>query len=87
MTFYGDYGFEDYLKVGENIQTNTIISRESADWACTCFATLNLHTDMLFGTNRRNEEHCNQMPEQLLFFLYRRRPSVSTHKERPHHRI
>ncbi|MFW9945417.1 MAG: linear amide C-N hydrolase [Candidatus Odinarchaeota archaeon] len=48
MNYLGDYGFEDYLKTGEFGYNQTVLS---TDWACTCFATLNNQTDMLFGRN------------------------------------
>jgi hypothetical protein len=48
MNYYGDYGFEDYLETGEFGSSQTVLN---TNWACTCFATLNNQTDMLFGRN------------------------------------
>jgi len=48
MNYYGDYGFEDYLETGEFGFSHTVLN---SNWACTCFATLNNQTDMLFGRN------------------------------------
>lgn len=48
MNYYGDYGFENYLETGEFGSTQTVLN---TNWACTCFATLNNQTDILFGRN------------------------------------
>lgn len=48
MNYSGDYGFENYLKTGINYLSQDFLD---IDWACTCFATLNNETDMLFGRN------------------------------------
>lgn len=49
MTYYGDYGFDDYLKVGYNRQSFN--NKDLEDWACSCFAGLNKEGDMIFGRN------------------------------------
>ncbi len=49
MTYYGDYGFEQYLESGMNVHAQNI--DKNRDWACTCFAVLNNVSDMLFGRN------------------------------------
>ncbi len=48
MNYHGDYGFETYLETGEFGSNQTVLN---INWACTCFATLNNQTDMLFGRN------------------------------------
>lgn len=48
MNYSGDYGFENYLETGINSLSQDFLN---FDWACTCFATLNNETDMLFGRN------------------------------------
>jgi penicillin V acylase-like amidase (Ntn superfamily) len=48
MIYYGDYGFEEYLRKGIEIATHNIIQY---NYACTCFVTLENSSDMLFGRN------------------------------------
>ncbi len=49
MTYYGDYGFEQYLESGMNVHVQS--TDKNIYWACTCFAALNNASDMLFGRN------------------------------------
>jgi len=48
MTYYGDYGFDDYLKTGR-WQTSDIREQHVDKFACTCFAALNADGGRLFG--------------------------------------
>ncbi len=60
MEYYGDYGFEEYLRVGEKIQTSKNLPYA---YACTCFCTLTDNTDNLFGRNFDWSKH----PSLLLY--------------------
>ena len=48
MTYYGDYGFNEYIREGIEIATQSITLY---NYACTGFATLSNTSDMLFGRN------------------------------------
>jgi hypothetical protein len=62
MTYYGDYGFADYLEDG--IAPFEISSRfADHDWACTTFSTSNPNSDYLLGRNFDWHDH----PAMLLF--------------------
>jgi hypothetical protein len=52
MHYDGDYGFDEYLKVG--IQANTTATLQSINksaWSCTCFAAMNPASETWFGRN------------------------------------
>lgn len=50
MTYYGDYGFDAYLKTGQRDSLN--ISNPLIDvWGCTCFSGLDNENSRLFGRN------------------------------------
>ena len=52
MTYYGDYGFKDFLQ--EGVQTNArskTNSRETGEWGCTVFAALNENGSLVLGRN------------------------------------
>jgi hypothetical protein len=52
MTYYGDYGFKDFLQ--EGVQTNAYSqtnSRETGEWGCTVFAALNENGSLVLGRN------------------------------------
>ncbi len=52
MHYYGDYGFDDFLKTGVTGTANTASSPNSRPaWACTCFAALGGRTAPLLGRN------------------------------------
>lgn len=53
MTYYGDYGFKDFLRVGiRPASALRSYDRQSVpSWACTCFAALNEEGDAILGRN------------------------------------
>ena len=53
MTFYGDYGFAEYLQTGISTSTSANLSTQqtSIRWACTCFAALGKKGFAVFGRN------------------------------------
>jgi hypothetical protein len=53
MTYYGDYGFGEYLEQGGgNVSVSTSVQDASdRDWVCTCFAALNPAGEPVFGRN------------------------------------
>ena len=52
MHYYGDYGFDDFLKNGVAGAANPASSPTSrSPWACTCFAALGSGNDPLLGRN------------------------------------
>jgi len=59
MTYYGDYGFAEFLKSGQRSGQGDAVP----GWACTCFAALNPQGTPLFGRNFDWELH----PALLLF--------------------
>jgi len=50
MTYYGDYGFDEYLKTGQ-WSTAAVRDQNAAKFACTCFAALNADGEKVFGRN------------------------------------
>ena len=52
MTFYGDYGFSNYLQTGdrESFAALTSVMVEEEPWSCTCFAALG-NPSALLGRN------------------------------------
>jgi hypothetical protein len=62
MTYYGDYGFDDYLKEGEGTLENTSLST-APQWGCTTFSTSSPDSDYLLGRNFDWYDH----PALLLF--------------------
>lgn len=62
MTYYGDYGFADYLKEGiASLESTTLLADQH--WACTTFSTSNPASDYLLGRNFDWHDH----PTLLLF--------------------
>jgi hypothetical protein len=53
MTYYGDYGFKDFLQVGIRLggHSQSCDWQLSPSWACTCFTALNGEDDLLLGRN------------------------------------
>lgn len=49
MTYYGDYGFDDFLESRHPKQAFN--NGKSDQWACSCFAALDKEGDMIFGRN------------------------------------
>jgi hypothetical protein len=62
MTYYGDYGFADYLEEGLQTPESTSFSTDPK-WACTTFSTSNPASDYLLGRNFDWYDH----PALLLF--------------------
>jgi hypothetical protein len=62
MTYYGDYGFDDYLKEGMATLQLPLLSPDYA-WACTTFSASNPDGDLLLGRNFDWYDH----PALLLF--------------------
>jgi hypothetical protein len=62
MTFYGDYGFDDYLNQGLSAFQLSPLQTEQA-WACTTFAASSPDGDLFLGRNFDWYEH----PALLLF--------------------
>ncbi len=62
MTYYGDYGFADYLEEGLQTPESTSFSTDPK-WACTIFSTSNPDSDYLLGRNFDWYDH----PALLLF--------------------
>jgi hypothetical protein len=62
MTYYGDYGFDDYLKKGiaSDIPASLLMGW---NWGCTTFSTANPEGDLLVGRNFDWHDH----PALLLF--------------------
>ena len=64
MTYYGDYGFSDFLKLGIRPGFRSMADREAlGSWACTCFSSMNADGELLFGRNFDWYDH----PAMLLF--------------------
>jgi hypothetical protein len=63
MTFYGDYGFKDFLQEGIQTGNRSYKQEIRACWACTCFSALNKDGDLIFG---RNFDWINR-PSLILF--------------------
>ena len=62
MTYYGDYGFADYLKEGiASLESTPLLADQH--WACTTFSTSNPASDYLLGRNFDWHDH----PALLLF--------------------
>ncbi|MDY7039715.1 MAG: C45 family peptidase [Chloroflexota bacterium] len=53
MDYYGDYGFEEFLRVGlETDSRSQSYNRENSPlWACTCFSALNEEGHLILGRN------------------------------------
>ena len=52
MHYYGDYGFDDFLRRGLAANVNTALNlSNTSDWACTCFAAFGNEQDPLLGRN------------------------------------
>ncbi len=52
MHYYGDYGFDEFLKRGLASEANSILgSVNSPHWSCTCFASFGNENDPLLGRN------------------------------------
>lgn len=47
MTYYGDYGFDEFLKKGHTIASASVIDFEG----CSCFTALNRGGDKIYGRN------------------------------------
>jgi hypothetical protein len=62
MTYYGDYGFDDYLKEGMARRESKAFFHDEP-WACTTFSTSNPVSDFLLGRNFDWYDH----PALLLF--------------------
>jgi len=62
MTYYGDYGFDDYLKRGMATVDRSLLSPDQA-WACTTFSTSSPDSGYLLGRNFDWYDH----PALLLF--------------------
>jgi hypothetical protein len=62
MTYYGDYGFADYLEEGIQALESTHFSTDP-QWGCTSFSTSNSDSDYLLGRNFDWYDH----PALLLF--------------------
>lgn len=62
MTYFGDYGFADYLEEGLQAFENTSFSTDS-QWGCTTFSTSNPNSDYLLSRNFDWYDH----PALLLF--------------------
>jgi hypothetical protein len=62
MTYYGDYGFDDYLEQGMAASDHAFSIPDHA-WACTTFSSSNPDTDSLLGRNFDWYDH----PALLLF--------------------
>jgi hypothetical protein len=62
MTYYGDYGFDDYLKQGVETVDFPRLSTDQT-WACTVFSASNPNSDYLLGRNFDWHDH----PALLLF--------------------
>ena len=63
MTYYGDYGFEEYLNTGRRSTLNLAVSSDSV-WGCTCFSGLNDKNSRILG---RNFDWSNESIPLLLF--------------------
>jgi len=62
MTYYGNYGFDDYLKRGMATIDRSLLLPDQA-WACTTFSTSNPDSDYILGRNFDWYDH----PALLLF--------------------
>lgn len=62
MTYYGDYGFDDYLQEGIASGALALLPTDW-NWACTTFSTANPQGDFLVGRNFDWHDH----PALLLF--------------------
>ncbi|MBN2000922.1 linear amide C-N hydrolase [candidate division KSB1 bacterium] len=53
MTYFGDYGFKEYLKTGDrpSFSSNNNNSSRIPQWTCTCFAAMPDSGDKIFGRN------------------------------------
>jgi len=52
MHYYGDYGFDEFLREGLASDASTALSSENRfEWACTCFAALGNENDSMLGRN------------------------------------
>ncbi|MBM4431474.1 MAG: linear amide C-N hydrolase [Chloroflexi bacterium] len=50
MRYYGDYGFDQYLRTGRRPDASTLLEQAYA-WACTCFAARDPAGGLVFGRN------------------------------------
>jgi len=53
MTYYGDYGFDEYLETGIQ-EAETAVSHQGVDreqWGCTCFVAMGDGREPIFGRN------------------------------------
>ena len=63
MTYYGDYGFNEFLKTGQRITLNAGNETDNS-WGCTCFSGLKNENARLLG---RNFDWPNESVPLLLF--------------------
>jgi len=65
MTYYGDYGFGDYIQIEDWVST-IYKTQDKEIWGCTCFAALGIENMQVFGRNF--DWHNNCIP--LLLFTH-----------------
>lgn len=63
MTYYGDYGFDEYLETGRRIALN-VGNHTGYSWGCTCFSGLKNENSRILG---RNFDWPNESIPLLLF--------------------
>jgi predicted choloylglycine hydrolase len=51
MKYYGDYGFDKYLKKGVDLSKETSSDNQDERWACSCFTATNEKGEHLFARN------------------------------------